>query len=125
MPSLHGSHLTWPPRPCYSICGFLGVWTNSDRYVVSSWRAHRLPGLAIVRYQELSDILALRPPTDNLLEERNRLRAVKPRLVMAGETNEELDMEILSKRADGSNKVPCRPPAARRPIMPQAHRRSG
>ena len=54
------------------------------------------------------------PPTENLFKERYRLRAVTPCLVMAGEADKQLSVEISRKRADGSNKVPRRSPAARR-----------
>jgi hypothetical protein len=64
--------------------------------------------------QELSDILTLRPDAEHFFQERNSLRAVTPSLVMVGQTNKELHMEILSKRAYGSNEIPGRTAPTRR-----------
>jgi hypothetical protein len=76
--------------------------------------AHGLVCVSVCRYQELSDILTLRPAAEHFLQERNSLRAVTPSLVMAGQTNKQLHMEILSKRAHGSNEIPGRPTSTRR-----------
>src|ERR1700730_14787319 len=76
--------------------------------------AHRLPRVPVFGYEELSDILTLRPSAQHLLQKRNRLRAVTPRLVMASQTKEKLRTEILRKRAHGSNEIPGRPTSAGR-----------
>src|SRR6202043_4138445 len=75
---------------------------------------HYLPRLAIVGDQELGDIRALRPSPKHFLQERNRLGAVASSLVMPGEPNEELDMQILRQRANGSDKLTGRSPPAGR-----------